>query len=332
MEDVVVTEYDLVSTCYVPSNGPEFGNAVDTFADLVAWLRQLATIGETCTYDAVQDLSFLRTFLLDVRDIAGGYLFVTWNEESGTEGAIRTIAAGSAIGHAVAEELPVDQFQVPGYPSYFVVLPAQNKMANIRFEQLRNGNTQFKHYVTSFMSKLSNVVAFDADGIIEGYRDAATGTLYPNCEVSFRTRVLRRDADLVNIRARHADVRRVIRRTYISPIVAEEKTVLNMLREKIGMAPNNRLKADIPIEYKLDLRTTPEQLDAMMAAGMESDGDWSDMGFIFARETQQVVWLSGAMRREKLKLDVDRSADGMIDVSSLAEAITGRRLAFSWHA
>lgn len=330
MEDVVVTEYDLVSCCYVPSNGPEFGNAVDTFADLTRWLRGLATIGETCTYDALQDLSFLRTFLLDVREVEGGYLFVTWNEESGAEGAIRTIGARAAIGHAVAEELPVDEFQVPGYPSYFYVLPGQNKIANLRFEQARNGNTQFKHYLTSFMSKLSNVVAFDADGIIEGYRDEATQTLYPNCEVSFRTRVRRRNADLDAIRARHADVRRVIRRTYISPVVEQEKTVLNMLREKIGMAPNNRLKADIPIEYKLDLRTTPQQLDAMLTAGMESDGEWSDIGFVFARETQNTVWLSGAMRRDRLRAHVTRTIDGMIDVVSLMEAITERRLAFSW--
>ncbi|MFC5441661.1 hypothetical protein [Rhodanobacter ginsenosidimutans] len=325
MEDITATLYGI-SVCRYHDE-----DAADSFCDLglvlediQEWLGGLASIGESCTYEPSQDDSFLRTFCLDIKPLASdrAVLVVTWNELSSVEDGVQLISAGSAIGEAEVSTVAIDALSVPGYPAFFVLLPQENLLLNLRFEQRLNGMSAFKRFVLGFMQESAKWCVWQQNDKLLGYAEdqqSVTGNFLPE----FATSMSRRASNLDWFRREVGNIRKVVHRKLIRPVIESHRTYLDMTFGFLGLEPNRRLRADIDFEYDFKIRLTEDKLQKIFDEYEQTalDDGWTDVGFILARDAQKKHWLSGSICREKISKDIRRTESGTIDIDHLVEIL-----------
>lgn len=328
MAEVTATLYRAhICRYHDESSGKSFSSFAEVVPDLQRWLGQQATIGETSTYEPSEGDVFLRTFCLDIRPLSslGAVLLITWNEVSGTEEGVQVIAANAAIGAAEVVTAEVDALSVPGYPSFFVLIPSQNFILNLRFAANRlNGSRPFRRYILGFMQEGARWTVWQGAKLAGYAADGrrVNGSYLPQ----FETGLVRRRTNLDWLRANVGDVRKIVHRKLIRPVLEEHRDFLDRTFTLLGLKPNKRLRADIDFEYDFKIRLNEEKIDQIIAEFETRDVDdgWTDVGFIMARDSQRKHWLSGAICREKFDLSVKYATADMVDIGSLVEVLNGR--------
>lgn len=326
MSELTATLYKVVSCCYRDENtNKSFGEFEPVVDNLLDWLSGLATVGESCTYEPKQDDSFLRTFCLDARRLKSlnAVLIVTWNEVSSAEEGVQLIAANAAIGEAQVSAAQIDAMSVPGYPAFFVLIPKSGQIINLRFAQRLNGSQAFKRYLLGFMQEGAKWCVWDSSG--EKFLGYAADGRHPKGSYmpELETRLLRRSSNLDWLRQEVGNVRKIVHRKLIRPVVEEHRSFLDATFVMLGLKPNHRLKADIEFEYDFKIRLDAEKLERIIENFDNKDDydGWTDVGFILARDSTKKHWLSGELCREKIAVDVRHSAPDMVDIDHLVEIL-----------
>lgn len=325
MLDATVTLYTIGSCGFYGDTGRVFGGAKGTFHDLNAWAKTLATIGESATYTPTQDDPTLRCFCIDIRELdkQDSFLIATWNELAHIEDGVQLLAVGSHIGDAKVSSVKVGAMNLPGYPAYFFIDASSNQVINFRFEQRLNGSSQFQRLVAGFLRAYSKWCTWDPKDPTNliGY-SASKGDPVADVEPLFSTNLFRRGYQADFIRENVGNIRRVVKRASVDPTIEAHKTFLDSSFEILGLPINNRLTAEIPFQYQFKTKLTTAKFDSIVS-NYETDADhaWDDVGFVFARDSGKIHWLSGCIARRKWQLDVARSESGMVDVDELVDYI-----------
>lgn len=326
MEDVTATLYAIKSCGYFREQEFQFGNVGEVFDDFSTWVNSLASIGESSTYLPNEDDTFLRSFCMDARElnISGVFVIATWNEMATVEDGIQILSVGSRIGHAHVSNVNIDALSLPGYPAYYCIDTRNGLAINLRFEQRLNGSRQFQKFIWGFLQGYSSWCVWADDGLGEllGYSADGSAEYDESVEPDFSTCFVRVAGKIDYIRQNVASIRKVVRRANLSPQVEEEKSFIDKSFEILGLAKNNRLRSPIPYQYELKMRLTREKFEGVVDEFERGDANdsWNDTGFMLARQSQKIYWLSGSIARQKLGIDVIREAEGnLIDMDSLAE-------------
>jgi len=325
MLDATVTLYTIGSCGFYSDEGRVFGGPKGTFLDLKEWAKTLETIGESATYTPSEDDPTLRCFCIDIRklDKQDCYLIATWNELARIEDGVQLLAVASHIGDAQVSSVKVDTMSLPGYPAYFFVDAGLKQAINFRFEQRLNGSSQFQRLVAGFLKSYSKWCSWDPhdpDQLI-GY-SASKEDPVVDVEPLFSTKLFRRGYQVDFIKENVGNIRRVVKRASVNPTIEAHKTFLDSSFEILGLPINNRLTAEIPFQYQFKTKLTPAKFDSIVSS-YETDPDhpWDDVGFVFARDSGKVHWLSGCIARQKWQIDVARTESGMVDVDELVDYI-----------
>ena len=330
MEDVTATLYAIRACGYYRDEVHRFAKATEVFKDFTEWARGCNSIGETSTYTPSEDDGFLSSFCMDARELAIPDVFAlaTWNEMPTVEDGVQILSVGSRVGHAHVSNVNIDALSLPGYPAYYCVDTRNQLAVNFRFEQRLNGSRQFQKFIQGFLQGYSQWCVWNqqANNELLGYSENNPNNYDDSLEPNFSTGFVRVPGKVDYIRQNVNRVRKVIRRAYVSPKVAEEKSFIDKSFEILGLQKNNRLRAPMPYEYRLKIRLTLEQLNGVIDEFQHGDaGDtWNDTGFIFAKESQTPYWLSGSLARDKTRIDVGREQEGnLIDMDSFVAYLNG---------
>ena len=259
---------------------------------------------------------------MDMREIKTHvYVFASWNEVPRLEDGMQVLSVNSKIGSASVSNVELDAMSLPGYPAYFVIDAAHRKILNIRFDVNRlNGSRQLQQYIKGYIEGFSPWCLWDEDdpNKLLGYVNDETGEIL-DLESRFSTRLARNSTNVEFIKRNVHKIRKVIRRVSASPMIEEEKKFIERAFSFLGWQPNNRLRAPLGFQYEFKTKVTPEKLENMLEKySTEADDKWSDVGFVMARESQKVHWLSGAIARRKIEVDVPETLPGVIDIDALS--------------
>lgn len=319
MEDATLTLYNIEKCGFYSGDEFRFATTTEAIEAFEGWARNLASVGESTTYDPTEDDAFLRAFCLDVRRLgrSNARLIVTWNELAHVEDGVQTVAMNSPIGHAEVAVMQLDPMSLPGYPAYFVLDPARNQVLNIRFEQRLNGSRQFQRFIQGYLGGFSDWCIWNNDrSALRGYGNA--NRLTEGVMPEFSTSLVRTAGDVDYIRTHVDDVRKVVRRANISPVIEEHRSFLASAFGFLGLRPNNRLRADVQFQYEFKTRLDAEKFGQIVAEYEKDPNDpWNDVGFVLRRDAQRVHWISSAIARTRIRIDVGRTADGMINIDQL---------------
>ncbi|OBU56111.1 hypothetical protein [Stenotrophomonas maltophilia] len=321
MEDVTYTLYK-VARCgfYDDEESHQFATLFQVLSDFRGWTEGLESIGESSTYTPVEDDDFLRAFCIDIKRFGATnhWMLCTWNELPAIDEGVQVVAIDSKIGSPSISAIEVDGVSLPGYPAFFFIDSNKGLVLNLRFEQRLNGSRQFQRYIQEFLRSSSRWCSWGDDDQLLGYE--YDGDVYQEVEPYFRTTLRRVAANIDEIKARFDEIRKVIKRASVSPQVEQERAFVDSAFSIIGLPVNNRLRADIPFHIEMKARFTPEKLESVIEKAMDvADEGWDDVGFTFAKDSQKIHWLSGAIARKRASINVGRNEHGMIDLDDLSE-------------
>lgn len=332
--NATITYYKVDSCGYFPrgSAKPSFGTFDRLFIDITDWhLKNDLTVEETATFPADPDRGQLPVYCVGShREQGTDGIIVTWNEtETADADSFGSLSRSSAVNTPKFSRSPIPKNSIPGYPSYFWMIPDRNAVVSVKFDHQRlTGHQGLKHYCQHFLDTYSPHVAYveGDDGVTEiaGYRidDGSKITRYfPR----FRISRMRRKTDVDMIRRRRPQIVKIARRKMLSYGDAVEGSMIQTTLRLIGLPRNRSVGTDLRFQSELELRPTEAELEAILNHyESEAPDGWDDVGFRFAGESG-ILWLSQTAPTVQVDLDLQRRSDGLVMAESLYSALSKRR-------
>lgn len=333
MEEVAINFYRVHECGYY-----NYGDSSFAFCDLNLTLRKMSNwvlapdmaLEDTCTYAPCSNGNYLRSFCNNIRMFDNDFIVVSWNEIPTNDGRVASLPARGNVGSTNVDFRNVPEGNIPGYASFFWIIPDHNIYATLRFSNtLLNGNQNFIRYINGFLKAFTDNVELveneDGSTTIEGYKenhDSAVMNLRP----SFKARPYRIAGDIDYIKQNHHRIQKVIRRKYISLDQEVQLELWQRLLEYIGVSDPRQPNGPTPVEYTLPYHPTRDDIEDMEVEWREfNEGRWDDVGFKMTNEPNKIYWFSNSLVQYKANLEIRRMNDEMINIDSIAESLSRNR-------
>ncbi|UGQ45110.1 hypothetical protein [Massilia endophytica] len=323
-----ITFFDITRCGYYPygQSTPQFGSVDDVFTQLRKWSTGME-LQQTKVLDT-NDQDAEPVYLFGIEKGATGWVVSTWNEIPHSDAGVPSVSMKAKVGSAQVKMNAIDQFSIPGYPSYFWIIPGENVLATVRFEMSRSGQGGLVSYVSQFMAQFSSYVikkVSGTDSTVVGYTDKGDGVPQQGVRPVFRTSVSQKPDRHKKLIANYARIRRVIRRGHVTTTNAVgRKAWQGAIAFIRGLsASTNAVGQRVMME--VDYRPTKAELEAMIEAEMNdpnTDG-WDDMGFMLDKDPNP-HWLGRERCRGEITLNVNIKND-TIELASLVKALEDKK-------
>lgn len=338
--DAGVWLYELPKCGYYPwrvrrGAGPSFGGIAQTFAALSRWADG-KLLGQTATFEARDGDELAEAYLLDIHQGAHGDVLIgIWNRLQGNRHHVASVGIGDVVGAATAEITEIDRNRIPGYATYFWIMPAERRVATIRLKHLSHGMVNFTKYISSFLKYINpdHVVlgAPDDDEIVVvGYRPDHAQPRADGIRPLFTVKSIGLGGDIAYLRANVGAINKVLCKTVLQVAEPQDyrwwQTMLDLSR--IGRRPppaieEAAIRVEFPMNFTLDElnRTIAEWEDDLNQIGDREN----DIGF--KTNTGVIKWLSRAQARTEVPIDVQWVDDELVNMEALLGQLQAHRAA-----
>ena len=316
---LTVYEIELCGYYAHGGNTPNFGEADQCLTAIHEWVHQKKPkVKATRTFNKHEDGEYLPTYCFDIAGTSGSdWLLTSWNETPSDDGVVGAVGAAvqAGAGTITTRNFAIDD--IIGYGTHFWFLPDKSRLVTVQFDsQPLNGHQGLNRYMNGYLKRFSPHVRFDKNKMdgdvlvreVVGYApDATTDEADDKLHPRYRSKLLRREAELDYIRNNHQKIKKVIRKGRPSGGGQVKQNILDQLLTFIGAPKNHRTLHDTSYIFEIPYRPSLTAVNAIIRQwNEEADGDghetWDDVGFDFKGETRR-RWLSSST----LKLDVDLS-------------------------
>lgn len=296
-------------------------------------------IQNTCTYEVNEDfeMDFLETYLVGMKHdpTTGDYLLAMWNRTHDSGDSVYALDPNTTVDNVNERALHKGDLppqSIPGFATYFWLVPTQNTIGTITFGTPRTGMKSFAYWLESFIKTESRYVRFDESDKFSGY---AEGENQPNPELEPRfTRSLHKNPAKRHLIVRNREqIRGVIRRIYLERAQPVHQDAVDRLLRLVGIAhQNDQMPHKIPLTYELSYTPSEAELTHMIATYEEGTetGSWEDIGFKFPQNNvfgaDEKEWLSKSYSKGKINIDLEWVVVGqLLDMINLKEKVNARR-------
>jgi len=324
--DLSITFYDIHRCGYYDWNksDPEFGR-IDSILDELKFWTEGKPLKKTCTYEIAENSNILKTYCFDIccsKD-KKDWLITTWNEVPSIDGKMASVNGDNIVGSASVKLSSLPAGGIPGYPTYFWIIPDKNKYATVTEVSNLNGNTAFKVFMNEFVAKFTRFVVLnedaDVDHSISGFRKSKEdepSLLY----AKFLAYMIRNKSQINLIRNNCNKIRKVIRKNKLETETNAQgvRDLISML--SMGLYQNELKKDEYKVKIEIDYQPTLEELDGIIDAWMESHDNstlWDNVGFQFIGEGLKTHWLSHSIARYNGDFKVEIKDGNVIESASL---------------
>jgi len=294
-------------------------------------------IQNTCTYEVNEDfdMDFLETYLVAMKHDAetGDYFLAMWNRTHESGDSVYALNPNTTIddiGEGALHKGDLPAHSIPGFATYFWLMPSKNTVATITFGTPRTGIKQFSYWLENFIRTESRYVRFDNDEFL-GY---ANGDNPPNSELIPRfARTLHKNPAKKDLIINNRDeIRGVIRRVTLARSQIAHEETLGHLTRLFGSKSKELIPHEIPLTYELGYTPSKVELDRIIEAYEEGSGtgNWEDVGFKFSQTNKfgadEKEWLSKSFSKGKMSIDLEWVVSGqLINMDSLKTQVRARR-------
>jgi hypothetical protein len=323
MEDVGIWLYRIDRCGYYPwrsddgNAAPFFGGTSQTFAQLLQWANG-KQLGQTATLNLASDDESTQVYFVaaEHHPETGDYLVCTWNRFPGNRQNVSSIGVGDVVGAVTSQITEVDENRIPGYATYFWVMPSAARVATINLKHPNKGLGHFANYVQSFLKFINptHVVLADeqpADGTVKiaGFRSEPGADVFESTvKPLFNVRSIPLGGDIAMLRAHVSEIDKIECKTIIRSTsggdMARWQTLMELSR--LARRPPPR-REDTMIRFEVPMEFTLEELNATIEEWSPDPnhvGDTkSDIGFHV--RGGRTKWLSRSQARKTFPLDVE---------------------------
>jgi hypothetical protein len=338
LQNVSVWLYEVKKCGYYTWLGPQtraplFGELGPTMTALDQWADG-KLLGQTATAGLAEGDESAEAYLLDIHHGAhGDYLVAIWNRLPGNKNNVSSVGIGDVVGSASAKETQIDLNRIPGYATYFWVMPSEQRVASLGLKHLSHGLINFNRYFTGFLKNIypEHVVIGqpgpNGEIVVEGYRRDASQTAYPGgLRPTFNVASIALGGDLAFLRQNVSAISRVICKTTLITAEPAQKNWLQTLMDvsRIGASLPPQIE-EAPIRIELPVTFNLAELNATIDDWEKdiSDSSENDMGFIL-RDGQK-RWLRKSHARGTHRIDVQWVDEELIDLPTTLSQLQAHR-------
>ncbi|CAG9177587.1 hypothetical protein LMG32289_03850 [Cupriavidus pampae] len=334
MANVGIWLFNLTQCGYYASRAPRRGTPPalssigSALSDLSRWSNG-RRLTETCPYDLTDGSDIPLSYLLACEPEAGGdYLIGIWNRVNGDSNRIASIGHDDIVGAARTEYTDVDEARIPGFATYFWVMPAEAKVAAVRVKHRTNGVRTLEHYLRNFLKFVNPQHTVHRDDeerglVVVGYRDNPEAEIVRQLFAKFALGTIRKVGDLDFIRARCNDIRAIVSKTTITSREDVDQDFWQTLSRRVGFGGRAMLE-EVPLKLQLPMTFTEAELNNTLADWEAKEeqklSDWDDLGFVFTGESSP-RWLSKSHARNNFDVDVQWIDEEQVNPRALLQQL-----------
>ncbi len=313
--DAKILLYDIQKAGYYKrsrrGHSHVFAALNEILASMGQWLNRGLTIDETRTFEPSDNCLPVFCYSLHDEPNTGDYLLITWNQQETINGKFAAIHGNDAVGNPQIETQDVLPGTIPGFPSYFYILPEEKILSAVIFEGASTGTPGLQLFMQGFLEKLSRWVICDendGDQII-GYSndsDIQEG-IYP----SFKVKRKIHPGKIQYLKDHRNSIVRIQKREHFKRINNEHVGWGNSAwRLLTGNNNDPAPQFEDKFEFSIDYTPTENELNGIIAIwqNIERQTQWQDVGFKISGENN-VRWLGKAMARTEQSMDINPKSD-----------------------
>lgn len=330
IEKASVSFYSITQCGYF-ARGEEaqlFGSTQEVLEDLQQWSSG-KTLIETKVAEIGESDTSGNTYLLDIQVRQDTWLITTWNETASTEGRVASVQGESNVGNATIHMNNIAEGSIPGYATYFWVIPSQNIFASIRFQHPYTAQKPFRAYINKFMECYSRHVVVgeptaESEYPIMGYANTSDDEprhYFPR----FRTELVRKPGQKQYILDNVSKITKVLRKETLDLSQAETLSLWQKLLRQASLSTPQVSPIKPRINYDIPFQPSVEDIESMFETWeSEVDSKWDDFGVKIAG-SQDIHWVSHTLARKEFDMDIERDNDEVVNSISLINAVLGNR-------
>ncbi|MCS3393216.1 hypothetical protein NX868_17670 [Burkholderia thailandensis] len=333
-ETVKITFYKIDQCGYYPwgSRQASFGGISDTFEQLRDWSAGMPLSLTKLFDDGGANDERLPIYLAGIVARGNEWVFATWNEVPAHEGGVASISRDSPVGDPEVHINEIAENSIPGYATYFWVIPQRSLIASIRFVHNVSGQQGMRDYVERFLAREARYVVGgqneDGENVVVGYAEDGVnldGVKYPK----FKTLAFVKDGPRQYILDNVGRIRRVMRRGHLTVENRVQRTTWEGLVSFIrGRRPDDQpIVMDKSVFVEMEYQPTIDELREIFAREDENgDGRmWDDIGFKFQGEGSKPYWLRRSLASDSFEIYVERRNEEIVDLEVLAGSLNDHR-------
>lgn len=336
IEKMIVTFY-RVAKCGYYAYGAEdsvFGSMADLQAQVAKWSKG-KILADTKLMEPSGDGEDLPIYLFGMNEHGGSSLITIWNEVPSTaDGKMRSVSGADPVGAATLELNSVKAGTIPGFSTYFWLVPDEDVIATLRFENSITAQRPFQAYCEQFLSTSSTYAVQlppaendeDNELVVYGYRKSPKDKANPKLQPRFRTVLYTKPGEHDVIMQRVADITKVHRRVNLELKAKDDRDTWQKVLSFMHLAKPPGDPRMARVRSSMSMSVSEQQLEKIIEDWRKSGGSqWDDYGFQF-KGSSTVHWLSSASARGEFQVDVERDkTNTQIDGKKLLEEVMKRK-------
>jgi hypothetical protein len=236
----------------------------------------------------------------------------------------------SKVGDTKVHLNSVEKNSIPGYATYFWVVPARGVVASLRFRRSITGQAGMSDYLGRFMSEFTSYAVWDKpgqpDAKIVGYTNLNDGKP-KKLRSRFKLRSYPKSGNIDYLLEKWADIKKVVRRGRVTAIKPLDLSFMQYaLRWLRSANANTQALVNQTAYLELEYSPTKEELAAMIEAEANDPDSlgWDDMGFQLKGENSP-RWIGRESAAGWFKLNINRVNEEAVDLGSLMDALSGQQ-------
>ncbi len=332
--------YEIEKCGYYCGDVHQFVDVTQLLADLEDFAHQDGcTLAATKLFDSTEGANpLLPVYCMYARPFGAfdDRLVVTWNQTPENDGRVPSVDPEAETGTADVDFTDLPLGNIPGYASYYWFLPRQRVFGILRFEnRIKNGHRGLKKYLGEYLRKEATFadVTLQGDRVaINGYRETPRDELRVDVDPCFESRPRRGHSQLAYLRENRERIYRVIRKGEVNWDVRIErgawKRGLDVVfgRDREEVRERSLQQDGRKYKFEFDVSVKEDEFEEIVENfTMGERSDFENVGFVLEGESSKVYWLSDALLKTELELDLRRANDEIIEYESLQDALIATR-------
>lgn len=306
----------------------KFASIVNVLHDLKQWGSDKA-LRQTKTFEVQDGQDLHPVYLFNIESSTDNWLITTWNETASYENGVASVNGDSRVGRASVDLTDVGPGSIPGFPTYFFIIPSENIIASIRFEHAWTGQRGLREYLKSFLGQFSKYVVFELDengqNSVLGYREQVEDVVgQPNPH--FDTKEIRNPGKLDEMRLKWNRIRKITRKVSLQMDHQLDSALWQRLLQKVHLTRPTVAGQVVQLKYDVTSTLTLPELNRMIEDWQDNrNRTWDDYGVLYTGGPSTPSWFSQSLAMGKIDLDVSWRSDAEIDSASLLRALVANR-------
>lgn len=296
---------------------PLFGDLSAWHNDFIKWVQGRQSVALTTTFQD-QDAKSPMVYCAGTVQQGSGFGLILWHGVPATEKGIAYIKMDAPPGKVDAQEAQLDQNSIPGWPSYFWILPQQGLLARLQpTGKIRNRSTglpacrdYLQGWLRSHSCYVERIARSDAPDGAEfeiAWRPTVVSASRTDLSVHFESQPLTTPCALDEIRRRHDEIRKLVHSVQINRALPADHNWLNQLMSVMGFDGFSSPETDrLSFRWDTDWRPELAELEMLISRqNVSGERDRRERQAVRLKGDPHLYWLDGGPVRDEVLLPDD---------------------------